>query len=130
MEAGSIAQDMAFLDREFVEVVRRHFHVCPGHDLDGAARLDALFSQGPLREIAQADFRNVSVMLAAWVGETVRALAGGGRWSLDEQLGPCIIEVPGVPGAWRVLSRAEKRIRGSEAEVLLPFVARAVKLRS
>jgi hypothetical protein len=121
---------MMFLDREFVAVVERHFQVKLQHDLRSVSRLDALFAAGPLRKVAQEDFRNVSVMLAAYVGETVRALAGGGRWSLDEALGPCIVEVPGLAGAVRVLARAQKRIQAVDAEVLMPFVAQAVRLKN
>ena len=125
MDAQALTKDMAFLDREFVAVVQRHFQVRLAHDLASVARLDALFVNGPLRQIALDDFRNVSVMLAAYLGETVRALARGGRWVADERLGPCIVEVPGSKASWRVLTRAERRIRSSEADVLLPFVSRA-----
>jgi hypothetical protein len=130
MQPDSVAKDMAFLDREFTAVIWRHFQVRLGHDLQSVARLDALFAQSPLRQIALEDFRNVSVMLAAYLGETVRALSGGGRWSLDDRLGPCVVEVPNVAGAWRVLARAEKRIRSQAEALLLPFVARAVAQKS
>lgn len=125
MNPEALARDMAFLDRELIAVVERHFQVRLAHDLESVARLDRLFADGPLRQFAVDDFQSASVMLAAYLGETVIALARGGRWELDDRLGPCIVEVPGSSASWRVLTRAERRIRSSEAEVLLPFIARA-----
>ncbi|MBS2028192.1 MAG: hypothetical protein JST54_09835 [Deltaproteobacteria bacterium] len=130
MDERSVTQDMAFLDREFVSVVDKHFHVRLEHDLASVAKLDALFHDGPMRTIANDDFRNVSVMLAAYLGETVRALAHGGRWKLDETLGPCIVEVPHVAGTVRVLTRAQRRILSPDAQVLVPFISRAIALKN
>jgi hypothetical protein len=130
MDATDVTRDMGFLDREFVAVIERHFHVRLRHDLQSVATLDALFHAGPLRQIAEDDFRNVAVMLAAYLGETVRALARGGTWKLDDALGPCIVDVPGVKGSVRVLARAEKRIRSDAKELLMPFVAQAIALKN
>lgn len=125
----ALARDMIFLDREFIAVVARHFHVTLAHDRQSVAVLDRLFAQSALKAIARDDLRNVSVMCAAYLGETVRALAGG-RWSQDEALGPCIVDVPLVKGAVRVLARAEKRIRSDADQVLVPFIAAACPLRN
>jgi hypothetical protein len=126
---AELTRDMQLLDREFRAVIERHFHLRLGHDLASISRLDALFAQSRLREIAQADERNVSVMLAAYLGETIRALSRGGRWELDEALGPCIVDVPRVPGSMRVLSRAQKRIQSAE-ELLVPFISAAIALKN
>lgn len=125
-DVDSLTRDMVFLDREFREVVDRHFHLKLGHDLESVAKLDALFDQGPLRKIAQDDERNVAVMLAAYLGETVRALARGGRWQLEESLGPCIVDLPSTRGSVRVLARAQRRIHTGGPELLLSLVTRAV----
>lgn len=130
MNVGDLTRDMAFLDREFIGVIDRHFHVRLRHDLQSVATLDALFHAGPLRQIAEDDFRNVAVMLAAYLGETVRAIAKGGAWKLDDALGPCIVDVPGVRGAVRVLARAEKRIRSDAKDFLVPFVVQATALKN
>jgi len=130
MDERSVTQDMMFLDREFVSVVERHFHVQLRHDLDSVAKLDRLFHEGQLRTIANDDYRNVSVMLAAYLGETVRALAHGGHWKLDDSLGPCIVDVPHVKGSVRVLTRAQRRIKSPQEEVLMPFISQAIALKN
>lgn len=125
----ALTRDMIFLDREFVSVVERHFLVRLGHDRESIAKLDRLFAGSALRQIARDDLRNVAVMCAAYLGETVRALAGG-RWKQDEALGPCVVDVPHVKGAVRVLARAEKRIRSDAPQLLVPFIDAACPLRN
>jgi len=130
MDDVTVTRDMMFLATSFEEVVARHFQLKLAHDLPSVAKLDALFARGPLRQIAKADFRNVSVMLAAYLGETMRTLAHGGHWALDEALGPCIVNLPGVRGSVRVLARAQKRIRTTDPEVLVPLVIQVTAPRA
>jgi hypothetical protein len=125
----ALTRDMIFLDGEFVTVIERHFLIRLGHDRESIARLDRLFAGSALRQIARDDMRNVAVMCAAYLGETIRALAGG-RWKQDEALGPCVVDVPHVKGAIRVLARAEKRIRSDAEQLLVPFVAAACPMRN
>ena len=127
MDDQTLAQDMAFLDREFLRVVESTCGVRLRHDRESVDRLDRLFA-GQLGLLAQDDFRNASVMAAAWLGETVKALAGG-RWHFDAALGPCIVEVPGLKGSVRVLARAERSIRERDGSVLMEMIARACPLR-
>ncbi len=119
---------MTFLAQEFTKVVEQHCGVRLEHDRASVAKLDQLF-MGRLGQLAQDDFQSASVMTAAFLGETVRKLAGG-HWHYDEHFGPCIIEVPGVQGILRVLSRAEKRIQGhSGNEALMDFLKLACPQR-
>lgn len=126
----SVTRDMMFLDQEFRRVVDQHFHVQLRHDMESVARLDALFHQSALAQIARDDERNVSLMLAAYLGETVRALAKGGRWKLDDALGPCVVEVPRVKGSVRVLARARRRIATPGPALLQTFITQAVGHRA
>jgi hypothetical protein len=124
-----LTRDMVFLDSEFVKLIEQIAGDRLKHDRDSVARLDRLFA-GRLGQLARDDFQSASVMLAAYLGETVRALAGG-HWTHDDRLGPGLSEVPGVPGFLRVLKRAERRIedRGG-GNVLGEFVARACPFRN
>jgi len=127
MTDAQLTEDMLFLDREFRKVVESHFGVRLKHDRPSMAELDRLFA-GPLAQLAQDDFRSASVMTAAYLGETVRALAGG-HWHHDLSLGPGIADVPGLKGFLRVLARAEKRIQSGGSEALMDFLQAACPLR-
>jgi hypothetical protein len=128
MDDDQLTRDMMFLDAEFVQLIERVAGVRLRHDRPSLAELDRLF-RGPLGDLAREDFQSASVMTAAFLGETVRAL-GGGHWHKDETLGPGLTDVPGVPGFLRVLKRAEKRISGEGDETLMQFIERACPFRN
>lgn len=124
---AQLTRDMAFLDAEFRRVVERECLVTLHHDRASLLKLDELFG-GRLRALCLADFRSASFMLGAYLGETIKRLAGG-RWSKDEAFGPALIEVPHVPGVLRVVARAERRIQSNEGGVLIDFMERTAPLR-
>jgi hypothetical protein len=122
MTDEQLTRDMIFLDQEFQKVVEQVCGVKLKHDRSSVARLDRLLV-GQLGSLARDDFKSASVMTAAFLGETVRSLAGG-HWHHDDRLGPGLAEVPGIRGFLRVLSRAERAIQsqGQPGETLTDFL--------
>jgi hypothetical protein len=124
MTDQQLGEDMAFLAKEFQKVVEGRFGVKLAFDRASIAKLDQLFA-GALGELARDDHQNAMVMTAAFLGETVRALAGG-RWHYSDTFGPCVTDVPGTKGFLRVLKRAERRLEAKDGEALMDFLQAAV----